>query len=209
MFRLYSSLVVIVFAMLASACSSIVPLRSPLSQPPLIEKSLIPVAILYSENLRNHKCILDKGYIAETWTMSLGPPSMEMFNLIFATTFENVLVMGSNSNAFSAARPMNIIEVSLLKYDACEAGWPIIGARIEVAYEAILRDTDGVTIARWEGHGQAGPEDNLESYAVDVPMIKVETRYLSAVTGIAMRRAAADFIINFDKDAEIRTWLGK
>ena len=209
MFPTYKTLVIIMLVALAPGCISTVSLKSPLRQPPLIEKSLKPVVILYSANLQNHKCIIDKGYIAESWTIALGPPSMEMFNLIFEGIFDNPQVVGTNIDALAFVEPKNLIEVSLLRFDGCEARWPIVESKIEVAYEAILRNANGGTIARWVGRGQAGPDEISENYTATDPSIAVEARYLSDVTGIAMRKAAADFVINFDKDAKIRDWLRK
>ena len=186
-----------------------VPLESPLTQAPLIEKSPIAVDIIYSEDLQNHKCIIGNGYIAETWTIALGPPSIDMFNLIFNALFEKVLVVGNNADTLASDGPKSIIEVGLLMLDGCNASWPIVGASIGVAYEATLRNSEGVEIARWKGQGKAGPDDYIERYAGAASAIEVEIHYLTAVTSIAMRKAAADFIINFDKNPRIRSWLGK
>ena len=209
MFQIYKFLAILVVTIQVTACSSIVPLKSPLSQPPLVEKSLIPVVIFYAENLEKHKCIVDKGYIAATWAIEIGPPSVEMFNQIFDAFFEKAVVAGKHSDIVTYDGPKSIIEVRLLSFDGCEARWPIFGTSIEVAYEATLRTMDGVTIARWEGRGKAGPDDDLKNYTDTTSVTEVEAQYLGTVTSIAMRKAAADFIINFDKNTEIRAWLGK
>lgn len=191
--------------MIISACSNTVPLKSPLRQPPLVEKTPISVAILYLDDLQHHKCIANKGYIAESWTIELGSPSIEMFNLIFASLFATVMVIDSGFDTQEAYGLKGIIEVNLQMFDGCDVSWPIVGKSIEVSYKAILRDIDGTIITSWEGRGRARSNDHLVSYAKGV----LETGYLSATTSIAMRKAAADFIINFKKDAVIHAWTRK
>lgn len=197
--------------MLLSACSttSNVPLSSPLKQPPAVEKQPGSIAIVYAENLRHHQCIAGRGYIAASWTIELGPPSIGMFDQIFSALFENPGTLQADAASQIPANSKGVIEVSLLKYDGCEVSWPIVGQKIEVAYQAILRARDGEVIARWEGRGRAGPTDNLEGYKETIPWVGVETRYLGALTSLAMRRAAADFVINVERDQRLRAWLEK
>lgn len=208
MHRLLAGLLPIV---LLSACSttSNVPLSSPLKQPPAVEKLPGSIVILYAENLRHHWCIAGKGYMAASWIIELGPPSIGMFDRIFSAFFENPVTLQVDAASQIPANSKGVIEVSLLKYDGCEVTWPIVGQKIEVAYQATLRTRDGSVIARWEGRGRAGPADNLEGYTERIPWVGVETRYLGAVTNLAMRRAAADFAINFERDQRLRAWFEK
>jgi hypothetical protein len=191
--------VILALSLLIAACSSTVPLRSPLGQAPLVEQVPISVAIRYAEDLRNHKCTVSKGYIAAAWVIELGPPSIEMFDRAFSALFKKVIPLGSGVKVQAAAEQYPMIEVRLLDFDGCEASWPIFGSNIEVAYEATLYGNDGTLIARWQGRGRAGKEA--------CAICGVETGYLSAVTSLAMRRAAADFIINLEQDPSIRVWL--
>jgi hypothetical protein len=202
--------VILGVGLLLAACSGTVPVRSPLAQPPLVERAPMTVAIRYAEDLRHHKCLVHKGYIAETWTIELGQPSMDMFKRIFSALFDKTFTVGPGLNGQSAERQAPLIEVRLLDYDGCEASWPIVGtANIGVAYEATLRDKGGAQIARWQGRGRAGAAD----YAAGTPDsgtgLGVEALYLSTVTRLAMRKAAADFIIRYEQDPGIRAWLGK
>jgi hypothetical protein len=208
MIRAHRHLAIAMLAMLLPACSSmnLVPIRAPLSQPPLVEKLQIPVVVQYSEDLQNHTCLVDKGYILETWAIALGPPSIDMFNLIFSALFEKAMPINLDSDAMASIRPRHIIELRLSMFDGCEASWPILGTSVEIAYEATLHDVEGGIITRWEGRGKAGPGDTLENYMRANSTIGIETVYLSNVISLAMRNAAADFIINFDKDVKIRAW---
>ncbi|MBW8327917.1 MAG: hypothetical protein K0M48_01750 [Thiobacillus sp.] len=197
--------------MLLSACSttSNVPLSSPLKQPPAVETHPGSIAILYAENLRHHRCIAGKGYIAASWTIELGAPSIGMFDRIFSALFENPVGLQADAASQIPANSKGVIEVGLLKYDGCEVTGPIGRQKITVAYQATLRAREGSVIARWEGHGRAGPADNLEGYTEKIPFGEVETRYLGALTSLAMRRAAADFVINFERNPSLRAWLEK
>ena len=196
---------------LLTACSttSNVPLSSPLKQPPAVETLPGSIAILYTENLRHHRCLAGKDYVAASWTIELGPPSIGMFDQIFSALFENPVGLQSDAASQIPANSKGVIEVSLLNFDGCEARWPVVGSKIKVVYQATLRARDGSVIARWEGHGCAGPADNLEGYKEKIPFGEVETRYLGAVTSLAMRRAAADFVINFERNQSLRAWLEK
>lgn len=208
MHRLLAGLLAIV---LLSACSttSNVPLSSPLKLPPAVETLPGSIAILYAENLRHHQCIAGKGYIAASWTIELGPSSIGMFDQIFSAFFENPVTLQADAASQIPANSKGVIEVGLLKFDGCEVTGPIGRQKITVAYQATLRARDGEVVARWEGHGRAGPADNLEGYTEKIPFGEVETRYLGAVTSLAMRRAAADFVVNFERDQRLRTWFEK
>jgi len=102
-----SNLAILALSLLISACSYTVPLQSPLGQVPLVEKAPISVAIHYAEELRNHKCTVSKGYIAESWPLELGPPSIEMFGRIFSALFDKVIPpdSGFKIQAAAAASP--------------------------------------------------------------------------------------------------------
>ena len=197
--------------MLLPACSttSNVPLSSPLKQPPAVETLPGSIAIRYAENLRHHRCIAGKGYLAASWTIELGPPSIGMFDRIFSALFENPVTLQADTAFRMPANSKGVIEVGLLNFDGCEVTGPIGRQKITVAYQATLRARDGSVIARWEGRGSAGPADNLEGYTEKIPFGEIETRYLGAVTSLAMRRAAADFVINFERDQSLRAWLEK
>jgi len=133
----------------------------------------------------------------------------EQYDLIFFTLFEQSRTLDPDRTPRPGSEPEGLIEVSLLSFDGCEARWPIVGAAIEVAYQATLFAKNGAAIASWEGHGRAGPSDNLEGYKEPVPLLQAETRYLGAVTSLAMRRAAADFVINFERGLRLRAWIGQ
>lgn len=196
-------------ALVTSACSTgvPVPLRTPLTQPPLTDQARVAVAVRYRDDLRNHGCTVSKGYIAASWTIKIGPASIEMFDQVFAALFEKVIALDANHGAGVDTGQFPLIELHLIDYDGCEAAWPITGSRIGVTYEATLRAPDGRLIGRWQGRGRAEGGEDLSAFREGFPRIDVETWYLGAATRLAMRRAAADFIFNFHDDPSIQAWL--
>lgn len=201
-------LAIFAVCLLAVACTSTVPVRSPLVQMPLVDMSPIAVAIRYTDGLTHHRCVADKGYVAEAWTIELGAPSIAMFDKVFMALFAKTVAMGQGQTVAVAAEPLPVIEVGLLSYDGCQASWPIVGTTsVKVAYEATLFGKDGARVAHWQGRGRAGAEDFDSQDAPGAGGWDIEGTYLADVTRLAMRKAAADFLINYDKNPAVRAWL--
>ncbi len=173
-----------------------------------MEPAPVSVGIYYSEDLRNHKCTGDKGYIAYSWTFALGPPSIEMFDILFTALFRDVETLDIGPGITTSRDQRDIIELRLSEFNGCEASWPILGTTvIDIAYEAIVWSAEGEKVAQWKGQGRAGRGDDLGSYGGSA--WEPELSHLAALTSVAMRKAAADFIINFKNDPAVRAWLGK
>ncbi len=191
---------------LVTGCGGAVPVVSPIDRPPLIEPLPVSVGIYYSEDLRNHKCTGDKGYIAYSWTFELGPPSIQMFDNLFTALFRDVETLDISPKITTSRHPRDIIELRLSKFNGCQAKWPILGTTvIYIAYEAILWSAEGKKVAQWKGQGRAGRGDDLGSYGGSA--WEPELRHLAALTSVAMRKAAADFIINFQNEPAVQDRL--
>lgn len=176
---------------------------------PVVDPAPVSVGIYYSEDLRDHKCTGDKGYIAYSWTFTLGPPSIEMFDVIFAALFRDVETRDTGPKITSPGDQRDIIELHLSEFTGCQASWPILGTTvIDIAYEAIVRSDEGEELARWKGRGRAGPGDDLGGYSGSgwEPGL---SSHLNALASVAMRKAAADFVVNFENDPAVRTWVGE
>ena len=120
-----------------SACGGMVPINAP-DVRPVIDPSPVSVTVHYDESLRNHHCTGDEGYISFSWTFALGPPSIEMFNPIFATLFKDVDFSDDHNESESSSEQREIIELHLTEFTGCQASWPIVGTTVvEIAYEAI------------------------------------------------------------------------
>lgn len=205
-----SWLTIFVVSLTTIACTSTVAVRSPLLQAPLVEMSSATVAIRYADALTSHRCVANRGYIAEAWTIELGPASIEMFNRVFASLFNETIPIGRAQMAAVAGERLPLIEVSLLSYDGCEARWPIVGTTtIAVVYEASLFGKDGARIAHWQGRGRAGADDVDWHDDRGVGGWDIEGVHLAELTRIAMRKAVADFLVKYEKDPAVRAWSRK
>lgn len=188
----------------AGGCSGTVPV-SPDIVRPVVEPTKIAVDIHYADDLQDHECTGDGGYIAFSWAFALGPPSIEMFNVIFATLFTDVEFSDASSEIAFLGDQRDVIELHLSSFTGCQASWPIFGTTvIEIRYEAIVWSAEGEELVRWGGYGQAGPGHDL--LGNNGPMLEPELAHLNALTSVAMRNAAADFVVNFETDPAVRAW---
>ena len=87
-------------------------------------------------------------------------------------------------------------------------------------YAPMIRERKGEyrrELTRWLAQGQAGPRDPRDEYLASFPEIHEvltgsytpEAAYLAALTGLAMRKAAADFVLNFEGNPVVRARLRK
>lgn len=183
-----------------SGCGAPPPLQPP-EVLPLVEAAPVAITLRYAEDLRNHHCTGDKGYIAYSWSFALGPPSIEMFDPIFESLFVEV---GDGSGA-GAGDKRDVVELALTAFTGCQASWPIIGTSVvEIAYEAVVRSPEGAELTRWSGRGRAGPGDDLGDPSLTGDP---EASHLNALTSIAMRKAVADFVVAFETDPAVRAWV--
>ena len=186
-------------------CSGKVPV-DPAIVRPVVEPAKIAVDIHYADDLRDHECMGDGGYIAFSWTFALGPPSIEMFNVIFTTLFTDVEFQDTYPDFASPGDQRDVIELHLSEFTGCQASWPILGTTvIDIGYEAIVWSAEGEELARWNGRGRAGPGDDLQGYSG--PVSEPELTHLNALTSVAMRKAAADFVVNYESDPAARAWV--
>ena len=183
----------------------------PIDVAPLIEPAQVSVGIYYSEDLRNHKCTADARFDwnfaiigRPRWTFALGPPSIEMFDILFTALFTDVETRDTGPEITSPGDQRYVIELRLSELNTCEVmSWDTLGPTvIDITYEAIVWSAEGEKIAQWEGRGRAGRDDLGRYYRKWEPLV-------AALTSVAMRKAAADFIVNFENDPVVRAWLGK
>lgn len=175
---------------------------------PVVEPASVSVAIYYADDLRLHKCTVDYGFLYPSWTFTLGPPSIEMFDVLFSTLFKDVEARQTRPGIKTPGNQRDIIELRLSQFTGCSEHWPMIATSgIDITYEAIVWSAAGKKITQWNGHGWAGPGDDLEGYAQS--LFEPERAHLAALANVAMRKAAADFVVNFENNPLVRTWLVK
>jgi hypothetical protein len=190
---------------LATACTETV---RPESQPltPVVGQAPLHVAIVYDEALVRHRCVASRGYLADEWVIEIGSPSTAMFNAAFSAMFEKVLFI-PEAKVSSITSEWYIVRVSLENYTGCDASWPIVGSTVEVGYVAEVIHQSEKVLTGWTGRARVSAEDyqssppNPSSRSFDV-----EGNYLARTTEIAIRRALADFVANFEEDPRIIAW---
>ena len=201
---------------LVAGCGGAVSVKQPINQAPLIQPAPVSVAIYYAEDLRSHMCTgRVNGFIAfpYSWTFALGPPSIEMFDILFTRLFTDVETLVTDPKITPPSDRRDIIELRLSDFKGCESYWVGIGEsgidiayEIEITYEAIVWSVDGEKVAQWKGQGRGGPRDDVGKHRQSG---LESTSYYAALTSVAMRKAAADFIFNFESDPAVRAWLGE
>lgn len=188
---------------LASSCARTVTVEPPRVSP-VVERVPLKMAAVYDEALRNYRCTASRGYIAEKWTVVLGPASVATFTPLFSAMFEDVVVVPAGGTP-SMHDGRYVIRLSLAAYSGCDAPWPIAGSSVDITYSAdVVRGSEKV-LSGWTGHGQATAQD----YAAAPPIgasLDVEGNYLKRLTMLAIRRAAADFLWKFEEDERVRAW---
>jgi len=195
----------IALAWMFAGCGGTVSVRPPSVQP-VVAPLPISVGVYYADDLKHHKCTGDQGYIAYAWTIELGPSSIELFDNVFRALFADIEILETDHTIAPLGDRKGVVDIHLSKFTGCDASWPIVNTTvIEVAYEAILRSAEDEVVAQWEGRGQAGPGDDLselQNFAWEP-----ELAHLAALTNVAMRKAATDFIIEFETNTAIQNWV--
>ena len=190
---------VCLLSFVVAACGSNVEVQNPIPQRPLVEPVDHDIAVFYSPYLRTYSCIVDKGYIASAWSIKLGAPSVEMFNAILRSKFRTVEQLQENPLAGSAPNAKKSLVLELVSFNGCEARWPIIGTtRISVAYRGRFLGADGSTVEDLTAQGNSGPGDASPGD---------EGMHLTSLTEAAMRKAAADYIVQVEESEKIDQWL--
>ncbi len=155
---------------------------------PLIEPLPLTVGIYYGPEFRNFETVQtrrDHNSI-DRYHLRLGRPSMALFNLAFGALFAKTV-------ALSTAPPWGDGEPGLQA---------AIAPRIEsasfssVSYAFTLTGANGRVIADWTVDGRHAGEISGE-------------RTVAHSIRFAMRDAAAEFLIGFREEHEIRAWLAR
>ena len=189
----------IFIAFLVCGCEHSVPVASPIQQPPAAPSAPKTVGIFYADDLAHYRCETGKGYIFDRYVFELGPQSIAMFDTIFSGLFQKIDHLAKEP-ADGGEGGRDTITIHLVGFDGCEASWPILGTTtIHVAYEGVFRSKAG-DIARVRGAGQA------DSYDIESNEMTDAALYLGGLLQIAMRRAAAQFVLEFEQRPELQDW---
>lgn len=193
---------VVSMALLVAACGGKQTVKQDFPMP-VLDPAPVAIGVYYTDTLRNHKCTGGKGYIAYEWTFELGPPSIAMYDNLLGAMFENTSTVSAKPGAGQARGNEDVIEIHMTEFTGCDASWPVFGASVDIHYEAILWSAEGKELTRWNARGTAGPADPY----VDYMDSGGEAEYLAALTKIAMRKAATDFVLNYENDPVVKSRL--
>lgn len=190
--------------LLIAACGSNPP-PEPKVPIPVMDPAPVSVGVYYGDALRNHSCTGGKGYIAYEWTFEMGPPSIEMFDGLLAGMFRNAETVTEIPEDTLIQDERDTVEIRMTNFTGCDASWPVTDrwTTVEVGYEAILRSAQGEELTRWRGQGTAGMSDPYQKYMTSTG----EAAYLAALASIAMRKAATDFVVNFEGNPVVQSRL--
>ena len=159
-----------------------------LSEKPLIEPLPLTVGIYYGPEFRNFETVQTRRVrdSIDRYHLRLGRPSMALFDLAFGALFAETV-------ALSAAPPWEDGESQL---DAAIAPRIESASLSSVRYAFTLTGANGRVIADWTVDGRHAGEISGE-------------RTVAHSVRLAMRDAAAEFLIGFREEHEIRAWLAR
>ncbi len=191
---------IFILCLVPLGCAHIVAPEAPIQKPPLVQAIPLTIGVYYPEELQRYECETGKGYVAEKFVVRLGPASTKLYDLVFSGLFTKSFRVNNYNPSAPGDQKADVVELMITNFTGCEARWPIIGANVSITYKAILRTPSGDKIAEWVGTGHA------TSSEVDAKRL-TERMYLEALSAIAMRKAAADFVKNFQENPDINAWL--
>ena len=155
---------------------------------PLIEPLPLTVGVYYDAEFRNFETVQTRRVrdSIDRYHLRLGRPSMALFDLAFGALFAETV-------ALSAAPPWEDGESQL---DAAIAPRIESASLSSVRYAFTLTGANGRVIADWTVTGRHAGETSSE-------------RTVAHSIRFAMRDAAADFLIGFQQESEVRAWLAR
>jgi hypothetical protein len=213
--------VLIVMALLGG-CQS-VPIDATLDQPPLVEPIPARVGIYYSPEFVNHEYCFDASFTQKgeegDCFISLGPPSIALFDQLFEAIFENTVHVQNKLFPTDDPDLDAVIEPSITLVSVAV---PIRGPNVEITphqfevnYSFTLYDPKGYQIGSFSAYGSAQETwgDLSKLLFVYEQMFTLgsshssENILLGELAEKAMRKAAAEFLISFREDTEVQNWL--
>jgi len=185
-----------------AACHYVVPIGSPITQPPLAAPIPGVIDVFYPTEFQAYLCKTGKGYIFDTYRFDLGAQSVTMFDSILDGLFERVEHVERDPDSAGRPRTHPAITLRLAQFTGCEAKWPIVGTTaVDIEYDATIYTRTGKAIAQITARGHADAFDIPTDAGAD------ESQYLGRLTRAAMRKAAASFVADFQRREEVREAL--
>jgi hypothetical protein len=184
-----------------SGCTYNVPLiDASLPQKPLIEKLPITMGIYYSDEFRSYEWSPPvPSSSGSHYRITLGPPSVTLFDQIFSEMFEKVIQAKALPPLLQAQPDSKAViepEIDVLNINTDrQKSW----IQFDLTYKITLYGLNGAAIANWSIRGSGSSVSALKS--INHPAMVREAAQ------IAMRDVAAQFILGFRRNPEAMEWL--
>lgn len=207
---------------LLGGCQS-VPIDATLDQTPLVEPIPARVGVYYSPEFANHEYCFDASFAQkgekEDCFISLGPPSIALFDQVFKSLFENTIHVQNKSVPIEDSGLNAIIEprITFVSVTVPSRGpnVDITPHHFEVNYSFTLYDPQGYRIGSLDTFGSAQETwgDLSKLLFVYEQMFTLgsshssENILLGELAEKAMRKAAAKFLIDFRENTGVQNWL--
>ena len=194
---------IVFLAVLLSACT--VPVQRALERPPLVEPLKLTIGKCFRPLISKYE-YLGEGREAR-FNFPLGPPSVEMFDLVFTGMF--VKTVPVEPPCWKTNQGPDVDAVIETQIEGFRGNMATISKRygehraeVEITYRFLLFSPEGETIHSWTvaGSGLFIPDNTID------PFFPQPTWYSKAVK-LAMRDAAAKFVRGFRDQPKIRKWL--
>lgn len=171
----------------------------------LVERLPITVGVHYDQALVNH-------YQLEKWygglhehEYRLGPPTKVLFDQLFSTMFEAVVPVESSSTSMVGEQQVQgVLSLALATFVApnmaetvTREGYRQLGPVVtSIGYSMTLYAPPGVKKTTIRVHGKG-------------PLAEWEMAGPTTLVARAMQEAAAELVVEFHDDADVKTWLAR
>ena len=200
--RIMKALALSCFVLVALAACTFTAEFEPIELPSaLIERLPLKVGVYYDDELRNHHQLNDDPADHDV-NFYLGPPTVELFDQLLDSMFQEVVVLKENPSNSQLAASLDLLIEPKIKYFYFDVPPPGLFAAI-LTYDVKIYTSRGKTIGSLLVSGKCDENDFLRTKFRTFSVKRIYGKYVS----IAMQQAAANFIVDFYNSQEIKDWL--
>lgn len=166
---------------------------------PIIETFPADIALHYPEEFRQFVHIEERpGARGGDWEITLGPPQVQVFDMIFSNMFRSAVHSDSGEiQADSPAYALFVPHVDDFQF-ALPVDTSVKVFEIWVKYSVAVIDRAGNEVMRWP----------FTAYGkTPTAFMKSSNEAINAAAMIALRDAGASLISGFERDRKLKEWL--
>ena len=188
---------------LLAGCSYTAEIDARLDKPPAVEPLPMTMGIYYPAELRDYHLTHYFQMSGEPSEYELGPPTMALFDQVFASMFAGAVPMTEDpSRRNAASAEVGAIALRIERFRPYEliwrAGSTFVHIPVEITYRATLYSSEGNKIASWTVDGTGS------TWSADTSW---PSEGIGVSTAVAMREAAAKFVAGFRQQPGVAKWL--